>query len=82
MDGGRFSISADVPYQRLGNWPRDRTGDQRVTAYCVHGREVHRNLPNRLAIFCFKSGTFQTLLACSAAGLLVHLGGAAGPTLT
>jgi hypothetical protein len=78
MDEGRFSISADAPYQRLGKWQRDRTGDQRVTAYCVHGPEVCRNLPKRLAIFCFKTGTFQTLLACAAAGLLPHLGGAVG----
>jgi hypothetical protein len=74
MDEGRFSLSADVTHQRIGAWQRDRTDDRPVSVYCVHGL----NLPKRLAILRFKNRTLQTLRACSAAGLCVHLGGAIG----
>ena len=78
MDEGRFSISADVTYQWLGAWQRDRTGDRPTTVYCVHAPEVSRNLPKRLTIFCFKTGALQTLLACPASGLFLSVVGAIG----
>jgi hypothetical protein len=78
VDEGRFSISADVTYQRVGAWQRDRTGDRPATVYCVRAPEVPRNLPKRLAIFRFKTGALQTLLACPASGLFLSIVGAIG----
>ena len=61
MDEGRFSISPDVLYHRLGS-------------AAVGARGI--KLPPWVAIFRFKTGTLQPLLACSAAGLFLHLVGA------
>jgi hypothetical protein len=78
MGEGRFSISADVTCQGLGARQRPRTSDRPATVCCVRAPEVPRNLRKRLAIFRFKTGTLRTLLACSAARLLLHLVGAVG----
>jgi chromate transporter len=44
----------------------------------VDGWALALSLAAMLAIFRFKTGTLQTLLACSAAGLFLHLVGAVG----
>ena len=70
MDEGRFSISADNLYQRLGSAAAPIVIDvRRVPAFSPAAM---------VAIVRLKTGTFQTLLACSAAGLFSHFVGAIG----
>jgi hypothetical protein len=81
MDKGRHSISAQALYTRFGNATAPLIVDvRREPAFAGAGQVIcgaTRCLPEAIDEW-FKTGTLQTLLACSAAGLLLHFVGVVG----
>jgi hypothetical protein len=73
MDEGRFPISADFTYQRIGAGQRYRTADRPVIVCCVDGLEVDQGATETL-----RGLGSDPRYGAFGARLLLHLVGAVG----